>query len=244
VAGYDAVVLQADDIAGLNKWLDDNHYDARPSVMEWLKWYVEHHWIITAFKVAHDGKAANQRWATSVRMSFATPAPFYPYREPEDMRTPDSKQTQPQSRQLRVYLLADARYRGTLGTSAAWAGQTIWSNLLPADVASQIVGNLGLVPTLSDNLKAKTWHLTEFEDNSSPRLGTEEVFFNRAEDQGTVERPVKYYDSYEYVYEDEQPADQNNTLPSSLMIIGGVLAAILLVGASLLVMLRRRRSTV
>jgi len=36
VAGYDAVVLEADDAAALAKWLADNGYDARASLLEWL----------------------------------------------------------------------------------------------------------------------------------------------------------------------------------------------------------------
>ena len=73
VAGYDAVVLSADNVEGLEKWLKDNEFDARPALMEWLKLYVENKWIITAFKVARDGNRAGDRWALSVRRRRAKP---------------------------------------------------------------------------------------------------------------------------------------------------------------------------
>ena len=51
VAGFDAVVLRADDAQALAEWLDKHGYEARPALTEWLKWYVENKWIITAFKM-------------------------------------------------------------------------------------------------------------------------------------------------------------------------------------------------
>ena len=52
VGGYDATVLQAEDLPGLKNWLEDRKYDARPTLMAWLDWYVKNKWIITAFKVS------------------------------------------------------------------------------------------------------------------------------------------------------------------------------------------------
>ena len=43
----------------------------------------------------------------------------------------------------------------------------------------------------------KAWFLTEFEDRSSPRPGTDEVYFGPAPDQSPVERPPII--QYEYI---------------------------------------------
>jgi hypothetical protein len=242
VAGYDAIVLRAEDTDGLKKWLEENKYDARPAVMEWLKWYVEHKWIITAFKVLLDDNAARDRWAKSVRMSFETDSPFYPYREPEDMRSKKPEAGQSPPRNLRIFFLSDARYKGTLGEAGTWPVRTVWSNVCPKETLSHLVDNFRTTPKESEPLKAKTWHLTEFEDNSSPRPGTNEVFFRRSEDQSTVERPVIYYDSYEYVYEDEpQPprkekkSDPEESQITLWLIPGAVGVAIVLVAILFLV---------
>jgi hypothetical protein len=202
VAGYDAVVLKAEDIDGLKKWLEDRKYDARPALMDWLKWYVEHQWVITAFKITPGHAARQERWEKTVRMSFKTDAPFYPYREPENLRAGPAKGP----RSLRVFFLADARYDGTLGQDKRWAGRTVWANPLPADVATRVVNGFGLSAADAGTIGARNWHLTEFEDHSSPRPGTDEVYFRRADDQSTVERPPVVYDHYEYVYEDVGPA--------------------------------------
>src|SRR5579862_4330656 len=52
VAGYEAVSLRADDAAGLGEWLNSHGYQSNQVLEDWLKGYLEKHWIITAFKVA------------------------------------------------------------------------------------------------------------------------------------------------------------------------------------------------
>ena len=223
VAGYDAVVLSADNTEGLKKWLEDNQYDARPALMEWLKWYVENKWIITAFKVTNRGNLALDRWSLSVRMSFQTDAPFYPYREPEDMRAPAPNGGASPRRALRVYFVGDARHRGTVGGDGFWNGRTVWSDCCPTGIVNQLVGSFGLPAKDHQDLVEKTWRLTEFEDSSSPRPGTNEVYFHHDENQSTVERPNIYYDGYEYVHD-----DYLGTILGAAAVIG-VLAAIIVV---------------
>lgn len=229
LAGYDLVVLRAEDLDGLKKWLEDREYDARPALMDWLKWYVDNRWIITAFKVSKKPDAEFDRWAKAVRMSFSTDAPFYPYREPADMRTAAG----PMARTLRVFYLGDARMDGTLGEGNAWPGKTVWANRCDDYTLKSVVNGLGLPPKDVAAIEAKSWHLTEFEDRSSPRPGTHEVFFRKAVDQTTVERPVIYYDQYQYVYEDDPPAEKRTPAEgeerSRLWLIVGVLGGATLV---------------
>jgi hypothetical protein len=215
LAGYDLVVLRAEDTEGLRRWLEDHGYDARPALMAWLGWYVENRWVITAFKVAKGPDAHRDRWAKAVRLSFPTESPFYPYREPEDMRT--SPPAGP--RTLRVFFLGDARHDGSLGRGGRWAGRTVWANACPESTMRSVASGLGLGAAEAEAIGSRAWFLTEFEDESSPRPGTSEVFFSRAGDQSTVERPVVYYDQYEYVFEDE-PVGGDLERPAHWAVLG------------------------
>jgi hypothetical protein len=211
--------------------------------MDWLEWYVANRWVITAFKISRKPDAEYDRWAKAVRMTFRTKAPFYPYREPADLRTASG----PPPRTLRVYYLGEARVAGTLGQEGVWPGKTVWANRCPDYTLNNVVNGLGLPPDEVKTLQAKPWHLTEFEDQSSPRPGTHEVFFDRAADQSAVERPPVYFDRYEYVYEDELPggaerAPAEEVERSRLWLIAVVLGGAALVIAVLLVLALRQAS--
>src|SRR5262245_31614994 len=132
VAGYDAVVLEADDAAELNRWLGKHGYASSPSLTEWLTPYVAARWKITAFKIAKDA-GYREIGTSAVRMSFQTDRPFFPYREPADQR--DAKESRAGDRLLRVFLLSSSRMDGTLGENAsgAWPGKTVWSDRIPGE---------------------------------------------------------------------------------------------------------------
>lgn len=206
VAGFDAAVLKANDPKALREWLDTNGYDARKELVEWFKWYTDHEWIITAFKLSKDGSQTNQLQGRTVRMTFKAEKPFYPYREPADMRAAKPGAGQ---RLLKVFFLSDKRYEGTLGEKGAWPGQAVWANANPANVSSTVFTNIGLEPKVKDAAIGKKWHLTEFEDKSFPRPGTDEVYFKVAADQSTLERPPVVVPVYEYEYVDEVPPPAN-----------------------------------
>jgi hypothetical protein len=178
VAGYDAVVLEAREADALSKWLKEWGYDFAPELKEWAGSYVSKGWAFTAFKVAHDDKG--ERLATSaVRLTFPADRPYFPYREPANDSHGDGL-----PRRLRVYFVADARYKGVL-TGAAWPGYVVWSNRVSEEDRASVLGRL--------NLQAETgppeWRLTEFEDVSSPRPGHDDVYFERDARQDTLERP-------------------------------------------------------
>lgn len=235
VAGYDAIVLQADDVEGLKKWLEENQYDARPELMTWLKWYVEHKWIITAFKILQEPSSNSDRWAKSVRMSFQTDKPFYPYREPEDMRSKAS----PTNRKLRVFFLSDARYEGAIGKERIWPARTEWANVLPEHSSTNVTQGLGMTEAETKILSGQRWYLTEFVDQSSPRPGTDEIYFKKSNDQTPVERPVVLYDRYEYVYEDELPFLEQTGGTIWLVLGGAVVLGMLLLGIGFLIVLKK-----
>jgi hypothetical protein len=202
VAGYDAAILAATDAAALNKWLADHGYESSDVLKKWLEPYVQKGWIITAFKVAKPEGNQDQAVATNVtmtagpkaapppgqgistsavRMSFTTDKPFYPYREPEDQRGPEAAK---EKRLLRVFFISTERMEGTVGAAGEWKATVPWSKTI------QDVDRTGLLRKLKmDNEPfPMTWWLTEFEDRSSPRPGTDELFFHPAKEQKTTER--------------------------------------------------------
>lgn len=183
VAGYDAVVLEADNAAELNRWLSKHGYASSPSLTEWLAPYVAARWKITAFKIAKDA-SYREVGTSAVRMSFTTDRPFFPYREPADQR--EVKEANAGDRLLRVFLLSSSRVEGTLGdnSSGAWPGQTVWADRI-SETDREIFGRL---VSGDIQLPQTTW-LTVFEDKSSPRPGTDEVYFAPSKEQGIVQPP-------------------------------------------------------
>ena len=182
VAGFDAAVLRADDAHSLAEWLDKHGYEARPALTEWLAWYVENKWIITAFKLTKGNRSSFE--AKSVRMSFQADRAFYPYREPADMRNSSGRGF----RKLRVFLLSNQRYEGTLGEDGSWPANTLWADNV-ATFGQQITSELKLDETDFAPSLQNANYLTEFEDRSFPRPGTDEIYFRQSADQSTKERP-------------------------------------------------------
>lgn len=202
VAGYDAVILEADDPRALADWLKDHGYAARPELTAWLIPYVAAKWKITAFKIAGD-QGAPALGTAAVRMSFTTDRPFYPYREPTDQRDPKDP---PAARLLRVFFVGPQRVEGAVGSAAGspgaakgpWPGKPTWSDHLTA------ARDLGPLPVAAP---AGAW-LTAFEDRSSPRPGTDDLFFTPSPAQQPVKpRPIIL--------------DETRRLPMPLDLIGG-----------------------
>jgi hypothetical protein len=183
VGGYEAAVLEADNAAELNRWLGEHGYSSNSTLTDWLAPYVAGRWKITAFKIAKDA-GYREVGTSAVQMSFTTDRPFFPYREPADQR--EAKGARAGERLLRVFFLSSSRMDGALGggASGAWPGQTVWADRI-SEANRERFGSL--VPRESQ-LPPNTW-LTVFEDKSSPRPGTDEVYFAPSKQQGTVHLP-------------------------------------------------------
>jgi hypothetical protein len=133
VAGFKAVVLEADSADALVKWLGDNGYAFSPEVQAWAKPYVEGGWKITALKVAKPKEDEEKKSVTAaaLRISFKTIRPLFPYREPDP--TGPAKTLGANKRLLRIYFIAESRYQGDLTKDLAWTGQADWAGKLNAD---------------------------------------------------------------------------------------------------------------
>jgi|APLak6261678615_1056124.scaffolds.fasta_scaffold01206_4 hypothetical protein len=82
VAGLDVTVLQANDGAALAGWLEQHGFQMRPALQVWLDDYAKRGYVFSAFRYASEAGASVTTKA--VRITFATPTPMYPYREPSD----------------------------------------------------------------------------------------------------------------------------------------------------------------
>ena len=193
VAGYDAVVLEADSPDALADWLKAHGYAERAELSAWLAPYVAAKWKITAFKIAPvslsvspahppapsagDGSSVG---TSAVRMSFTADRPFFPYREPSDQR--EAAQAAHADRLLRIFFFGTDRVEGTIGGAGApgakWPGRTVWSDHFDAKAAG----------TLPFPIPEGAW-LTTFEDRASPRPGTDDLFFAKAASQDPVRPP-------------------------------------------------------
>jgi hypothetical protein len=176
IAGYEASVLDATDGQALGDWLAEHGYATAPDLVEWLEPYIRERWTITAFKI--DKSRSDPGVSTSaVKMSFPTERPFFPYREPASQRSPNVTR-----RSLRVFFLGPERVQGTIGTSTSWPAEVQWSNAIE-DPLRVAIANSAAVP-----LPANT-RLTRFEDLSTPRPGTDDLFFASGADQSAYIPP-------------------------------------------------------
>jgi hypothetical protein len=187
VAGYNDVVLEADDANALNSWLTEHGYEFSPALTEWADQYIKAKWKITAFKIAKRAPEEKTVGTSAVRMTFKTDRPFFPYREPQPPR-PDKESQDGRKeprRLLRVFFVSDRKAKGALGEEGAWPGKVVWSNKVEAADREKVFKQL----KLPEKTGPAAWWLTEFEDHSSPRPGTDDVYFAAADDQMPVKRP-------------------------------------------------------
>ena len=185
VAGYDATTLRARNVESLNRWLRKNGYVSSPEFANWLRPYIQKRWVMTAFKIQKKTKKSDRFSSSLVRMSFKTSRPFFPYSKPQNAKSQKPKGGK-STRSLRIFFLSDARYKATsqsFGKFAAWPGKVVWSDSLSGNIqrteAQSMAKDLAL-PTGA--ISTDQW-LTVFEDNSSPRPGTRDVYFERDQNE-------------------------------------------------------------
>lgn len=163
VAGLDAAILAASDAGALDDWLRQHGYSSGPTLTAYVAPYVASGWIITAFRIA-PGETGRRRFSTaSVRMSFTTDRPFFPYSEPQDDAAP---------RRFRVSVVAPRRMRAYLDRPASGA-RTEWRSASYAGRPGRLARVLA--PVLPTGTTAGPW-LTTFDEPSS-RRGTLDLFF-------------------------------------------------------------------
>lgn len=185
VAGFNAVVLEASASDALVGWLKEHGYAHSPEIAAWAKPYVEAGWKFTALKIAKSKDSPRQKdvVASALRMTFKTERPLFPYREPDPERAATTLGTQ--HRVLRIYFLADARYRGEFTSEKGWSGRVAWADRLADFDRAKLLDLLKLPATTGP----REYWLTEFEDVWPYRSAPADVTFVKAADQSPVKRP-------------------------------------------------------
>jgi hypothetical protein len=193
VAGFHAVVLEADSAEVLVRWLKENGYAFSPEVQAWAKPYVDAKWKITALKVAKsaDARDTQKVTASALRITFKTDRPLFPYREPNPEKAAVALGAR--HRLLRIYFIADAKYQGAMDGDPGWTGRIAWAGKVKAEDRARTLALLNLPA----NTGPAEWWLTEFEDDWPYRSAPADVYFSRSRDQDAVQRPpiIEYVSS-------------------------------------------------
>jgi hypothetical protein len=178
VAGFDATVLTARSGDDLVKWLKEHGYAYSPAVAEWAKPYLGGDWHFTALKIAKDAGAADKTdlKAAALRISFRTARPLFPYREPESGASRNALDAP--DRLLRMYFIADARFRGEIEGGKRWSGKTVWSGDITPH-REELLRDFDL----PGNTGPAQWWLTLFEDRWPYAKAAGDVYFSRDADQ-------------------------------------------------------------
>ena len=175
VAGMDATILKADDVAALEAWLIKNNYPFSPSLRAWSQRYVEKGWYLTAFKMSKNSKQESQELQSKlVELKFKTKRPFYPYREP---KAADSGHP----RSLKVFMISPQPPEPRIGTKIA-DGDTRVVHAEPGAYRALFAGT-----SLEKVIPPKAW-LSEIEDHANPRPGDDEMWLPAAADPKIIKR--------------------------------------------------------
>jgi hypothetical protein len=189
VGKFKAYVLAANDAAALDKWLADNQFQAPPDAKKWLAHYVRLHFYYVAFRYdppkADPKKGGREMASETVRISFKTPHPYYPYLEPTGARRLPS-------RLLQIWMISRESMRPVaarvrLGTLEHWQP---WSPGLRYEVtAGELKGKIAplakllpkgdaplVVQTYRDQKRArKSWGDVLLVPTQSVNLSDEEI---------------------------------------------------------------------
>jgi hypothetical protein len=187
LGGYQATVLDASNGPAMQAWLLDHDFRMTDAAAAWLRPYVAAKWSITAFQLTRRSSQPSDGLTTAtIRMSFRTDRPFYPYSEPV-RNLPAGRTYEP--RVLSVALLSDEKMQGSLAEGLAWpaklqfAGPSdpVAASVQPSDQLSQNDAWAKLANLQAGQGAPK--YLTYFRDLSNPRPGKTDLFFSPARDQ-------------------------------------------------------------
>lgn len=183
VGGFDVAVLRASDTESLLQWLQENNYDARPELREWVSPYVKKNWVITAFKYSEGVNQENSILSrASVCLSFKTQKPFFPYRVPSDIRVAPENGSL-----LRLFFAGTERVTGEFeaGENRTWNASAKYSN--QSEKMTGILKDIAPLSESGTNPPNALW-LTAFEDNTWPG-GAEDLYFQPSSTEDAITPP-------------------------------------------------------
>lgn len=192
VGSFTAFTLSARDPAALTKWLTDNGLEAPPSHQKWLTHYVKLGFFFVAFRF--EG-GESELIAETVRVSFDTPVPYYPYLEPfQDPRAQNGRR----NRLLRSWVVTDAPVspvairggRGGMSNAARFSPTTPWG--IGNEYSERGAINRAVGPALA-KLLPKQAVLQTYADTRVSRNGYGDILFvPRTKTKATPEQKKKW----------------------------------------------------
>lgn len=156
VAGLNATVVRSSSPTELQEWLVKNKYQVPPDAASWIKHYVDKKWMFVALKIKPKAKLAGKKTSVAspmLRISFATPKPFFPYREF------DSRKAEP-GREFHLYLIAPSVLSGYYEID-----RKPWTNTFPNTKA------LSIGEKAKFTKKGYVWEVSELEKFLDGLLG-------------------------------------------------------------------------
>jgi hypothetical protein len=173
VGSFTAFVIAASDAAAFTSWLEKNGFSSTPSSDEWLRHYVRLRFFFVALRYdppEKAGKAPGSTVSETLRISFTTPVPFYPYLEPRGpARSPH--------RLLDLWLVSTLPWTPVAARSGS-DGVDWVRPLRPTRgyaPRSSLEGALG--PELSQLLPTGELSVQTFQDQKASREGLGDVLF-------------------------------------------------------------------
>ena len=127
LSDYSVKVIRAESIEPLAEWLSTNDFYMRDALKDWLQSYLDKKWAFTVFNLKKKTKDTGFS-SKSVRISFQSSEPVYPYRDSSDNVTT-------MGRSLLLYFLSDTLYApdflhsaNTQEEASGWARFPLFSN--------------------------------------------------------------------------------------------------------------------
>jgi hypothetical protein len=185
VGSFTAFVLAATDEAALGKWLAKNGFVSTPRTDAWLAHYVKLKFFYVAMrydppKDSAAKESAPQTKAETMRISFDTPLPYYPYFEPEPASPPAASDP----RLLEVWLVSHAAFvpvavREQAGR-ARWVRPLATGQSYDSDNRERLTSALGTEAALLPR-SAAPLRVGRFMDQKRSRTGFGDIVFVPAE---------------------------------------------------------------
>ena len=174
VGSFTAFVLAASDAKAFGEWLTQNGFQGSPATDEWLDHYVRQKFFYVAMRYEPPAEASSAARvvAETVRISFSTPVPYYPYLEPRRAAGAPSPE-----RLLDLWLVSTAPWTPisarTAGSKTAWVRP--FRPTRGSAARYQLEASLG--DELVSLLPNGTVTLQTFQDQKTSREGFGDVLF-------------------------------------------------------------------
>ncbi|HMF44534.1 MAG TPA: DUF2330 domain-containing protein [Polyangia bacterium] len=171
VGRFTAFVLRASDAAGFSSWLSQNGFVSTPETATWLAHYVKLGFFFVAMRYEPARADKGKTTSETIRISFDSPFPYYPYFEPAPPRGTSS--TRP--RLLEIWLASTRDYVPVARRSREkpdWVRPFLSGSLYAAEVHSLLASAVD-----STLLPAGRLQLRRFADQKRSRVGFGDVVF-------------------------------------------------------------------